>query len=219
MGSSRVWDADTDLIRITDTSVLQNVFDGGGTVSAWVYYTSSISLARIVSKVAVDAGWIFWMNNLQFSFFYYFSGTNLSYKTANLSLNTWYYLTVTYNSNNVANVPIMYVNAVVTGATTATAGTGTYDTDVGQDLVIGNTTGVTGGFRGNICYVQLWDKILTIDEVSESMVKPGSVRTNLVGYWPVLGSDSPERDLSGNGNTGAVTSADSSDLGPKVTSF
>jgi len=219
MGSSRIWDADSDLIRVADDSVLQDIFASGGTISAWVYYTSSVSLARIASKVLTNSGWVFYFETLKLTFFAYFSGDNLKESTGNLSLNTWYYVTATYDSSSASNTPSFYLNGVAEGSSTALTPTGTYDTDVGQDFVIGNTGAVSGGFRGNICYVQAWDRTLSNDEIIESMEKPGSVRQNLVGYWPVLGSDSPERDLSGNGNTGTVTGADSDSRGPPVTNF
>ena len=59
MGSSRFFDNDTESINCGDPSVLQNIFDGGGTVSAWTFLDSYVDNQRILSKNS-SSGWIFY---------------------------------------------------------------------------------------------------------------------------------------------------------------
>jgi len=53
----------------------------------------------------------------------------------------------------------------------------------------------------------IWNVALTAAQIQElaNGVLPSAVQAaNLVGYWPLTGTDSPELDRSGNGNNGTV---------------
>lgn len=221
MGASRFFDADTEKIVVSDTAVLQDIFDGGGTVSSWTYLDTYIDVERIVSKVTTGQGWILYYRNANssLSFFYYFSGNNYREDgTPTLSTGVWRYVTAVYDADSSANLVTFYVDGVAIASSTGTSPSGTRNSDVGVDLVIGNTQATNGAMRGNLSHVQAWDAALSVDQIVESMWKPGSVRTNLVGYWPCMG-DATERDLSGNGNTGTVTGATVSVDGPPIRMF
>lgn len=223
MGGSRRFTSNSDLIRVSDTAILQNIFDGGGTVSAWCYVDSIPANGRIFSKVSGSNGWSFYLRSAtnSLSFFQYFSGT-FGYREDSSStpaLNEWNHYAVTYNSSSVSNRATLYQNAQLYASSTGSTPNGTRESDVGIDFVIGNSDDESGSFLGNLAYVQAWDRALSVAEINESMRKPGSVLTNLVGYWPCIGADSTEPDFTGNGNSGAVTGTSISTNGPPIRSF
>lgn len=91
----------------------------------------------------------------------------------------------------------MYVNGVesVSWTTSRTAPTPT-------TLLIGAMWPSGSYSRGNFAYAHYYDKALTPEEVLEIMHKPGSVTSNLVGYYPLwenAASISDYKDLSSNG--------------------
>lgn len=229
MGSSRLFDAVTEQLVVTDTTAIQGVFTAGGTASCWLNLNGSGVASRLFDKTSGATltptnGWMFYIQNA--------SGINLRFwqsrgtggmdrigRIANTDLNigTWYFCTVVYDSSSAANSPSFYLNGVAEGSTASNNGSGNPNTDVGNNLFLGGNNNDDRGLDGTLCHCQLWNRILTQDEIVESMYKPGSVRLNLVGYWPAMGSDSPERDLSGNGNSATVTGATQSFDGPLIT--
>lgn len=221
MGGSRFFDDNSERINAGDPSVLQNVFDGGGTVSAWTFLDAYVSNQRILSKNN-SSGWLFYYRSGSetIDFFPVFpSGFYREETDAVISTGVWRYVSVTYNSDSTANRAVIYVNGEIEPSTAvANSASGTRVSDVGADFVIGNNQPLTGAMRGEISHAQAWNRILSVNEIIESMYKPGSIRSGLVGYWPCMG-DSPERDLSGNGNTGAVTGATISREGPPISRF
>ncbi len=68
-----------------------------------------------------------------------------------LTMGIWTFIAVTYNSDDVANNPSIYLNKVArsmgSGLTESTTPTGTRDTDAASSLVVGNNA-ITGGTRG-----------------------------------------------------------------------
>lgn len=223
MGSSRFFDDNADLIDIGDPSILQNLFDGGGTVSAWCYPTSISSLGRIVSKIGTG-GWVFYFrstsNSLSFfyNFFDFFSNDYREDSTSTPATNEWHNYAVTFDADSSSNRASFFLDGASYASTTGLTPGGNRVSDVGDDFVIGNTAAANGHMPGDLAYVQAWDRILSAEEIRESMYRPGTVKNGLIGFWPCLG-DSPERDLSGNGNTGTVTGATISGNGPPVSLF
>jgi hypothetical protein len=96
---------------------------------------------------------------------------------------------------------------------THTTGVGSEGTiDAAGELLIGaRNTGGTSGWNGDIADVRFYDGVnLTLSELNAVMYGFPVRYDALIGHWP-LGWGSPEPDLSGNGNTGTVTSATVSD--------
>ncbi len=83
------------------------------------------------------------------------------------TLNTWYYLTITYNNSSVSNAPIFYINGVATSTSVAVSPSGspTYNTD---DYVIGN--------RAND-YARNWQGKLDEFEIANTIFTPSWVLT------------------------------------------
>lgn len=132
------------------------------------------------------------------------------------STTTWNHATFTMSSGSTGTITL-WLNGVSDGSTTTTR---TFDDN-------GNPIGVTIGsdtncssiytefFQGVISYGQIFNRELNKMEIQQAMYIPGSV-SGLVGYWGLWGSNSPEIDLSGQGNSGTVNGATESSDGPPV---
>lgn len=235
MGSSRDYNGTTSVLSIGDASQIQNIFSSGGTAMAWIYVntTGENSSGRVFNKTngtssSPTAGWAFAVRNgttasdidLQF-LRKWSSSTGIPNWQINdvLFFDEWNYVGVTYSDSSTANNPSFWVNGVNLGSgTEQTPPSGSAVSDATYTLHLGNSNNNDRTFDGLQCYYQIWNRILSESEIIESMYKPGSITENLVGYWPCMG-DSPERDLSGNGNTGTVTGTSISANGSPVTRF
>lgn len=71
-------------------------------------------------------------------------------------------------------------------------------------------------FAGNVAYVQIFNRGLTATEIEQTRWCPGSVPNGMVAYLPLLGNNSPEIDLTGNGNTATNSSTTASSDGPPI---
>ncbi len=204
-------------INFGSDSILTNIFSGGGTVCFWARPTAS-------------SGYYFEKNNgWNFSytvtgtdrvfFVQEFSGTNY-FDQADVSLtNVWGYFSFVYDSSSTSNRVLLYYNGNLLTNSLQTAPTGSSSSDSGNDLIFVNNASLNDNALGYFCYPQIWDRQLSQSEIVETMHKPGSVRENLIGFWSCIG-DSPERDLSGNGNNGTVTFTNvRTDDGPPIRSF
>lgn len=230
MGASRSFAASTDRLTVTANSTINNIFVGGATVSAWIYPTDGSSPWRIFNKtggttVTPSSGWMFYITtttgNTRIRLYQAFaSNWRVWQSTSNITLNAWNHVAVSYDNGATSNNPTFYINGVNDGyVQIITTGTGSYASDASDTLYLGGNNNSDRGWRGQLNYMQMWDATKTIDEINESRFRPGSVRSNLVGYWPLFGLDSPERDLSGLGNTAAITGATESFNGAPVRLF
>lgn len=224
MGASRDFSSSsTNRIVVSSSSAITNVFNVGGTLACWALTGGLVNADRFMQKgtgTLQDPGWRFTITTGNvLSLGVRWSGNARWDSVGTLSNNTWNFVSVTYNSTSTANDPSFYINGILQTTVEVIAPSGSVTSDFGVNLTIGNDSTFSRGWNGNLCYVQMWRRTLSVAEINEAMIRPGSIRTNLVGYWPCLGSDSPERDLSGNGNSGTVTGATESFNGPPVRLF
>jgi hypothetical protein len=162
----------TGEIEITDASTIQNIFDGGGSASFW---------CKPRSDGGVNRGHLFIKGSHNLSvrnevagfvkvlYEQVMSGTNGQWKTTGVevALNTWNHVAFTYDADSASNDPIIYINGQSVPITEDLTPTGTRNTDVGDDLFIGNNTAETATFDGAIDQPQLWDTILTAAQVTQ----------------------------------------------------
>lgn len=224
MGASRTQTATTDVINAGDPTVLQNILDGGGTVAAWFYVNSTgqTSNTRFFTKqgganFSLTAGWALLITAGSVYLRVRYTSNSKNWVGPTMPTDSWIHLCCTFDCSSFSNTAIMYFNGVSQTVTPGSNPTGSYVSDVGNDFFIGSGTATDNrGLVGKIAYAQAFDRILSNDEVYEIMYKPGSIRTNLVGYWPLI---EDVRDLSGNGNNVTLTGGSYSVDGPPVTSF
>lgn len=128
----------------------------------------------------------------------------------------WVFAAVVYRQA-VGNQPTFYVKGFEDFDVTDVGNIET-NTPVGTSptpragIVIGNNNVGSLPF-GKLAHVQLWNRLLELNEVRHAMRRPGAVRNGLDGYWPLLNSGD---DLSGNGWHLTFTGSPSVDrtLGP-----
>jgi len=123
-----------------------------------------------------------------------------------LPFNKWTFASATWTGSNLASDVHIYYNAVEQSYAVSTSGAGIV-ADSGGNLLIGNNTGTTRTFNGQIAYAHVYNRILSIEEMKQIMFYPGSIINGLVSFNPLLGSASTEPDFSGNKNNGTVTGA------------
>ena len=232
MGGTRNFDDTNDSVIINSYSSIDNIFHSTGSISCWIYPRSGggdgfSTFGRIFDKttgtsVNPTAGWFFSTRDgsstidLQFAIRY---GNLYSMRTSNtISANNWYYLTLTYDGSSTSNIPRIYQNGVLQTASPISSPVGTPASDSSLNLYFGFNANSDRPFDGYICYCQMWTKIISTSEMLESMYKPGSIRDNLVGFWPLVGND-PETNLFNGAADGTVSGSIGINNGPAVTYF
>lgn len=234
--------SDTDFGVLS--SELENLFAGGGTVLVWVRTESDGegNFARIVDtqQSVTTKGWTLYVRNE--------SGGSLDYAlqigttptpnnwetTAAVSLNEWVMVAMTFDSGSVQTAPVIYVNGVSVGVTVVSDSNTTYNSDAGDNLLVGNNSANTRTFDGDIEMVALFDTVKSASEIADiyNTTKarfgiesggggggaltglPGNIYEDLQFYvdpadrnsFPATGGTTIT-DLEGNGTSGTLSSA------------
>ncbi len=159
-----------DKIVIPKGGVIDNMFDGGGTVIAWI---------NIGSDGGGDLGTIFQKNlwgfitrneaasKVKLAFNQQFTGDDYVATTTNteVDINTNTHVAMTYNSGSTANLAIIYVEAAVVAHSNSTP-TGARNSDAAVDLHIGAHPAAARVLDGNIIEATGWDRILSPEEIT-----------------------------------------------------
>lgn len=191
LGSALSFDGVDDVVTIADNAASDNVFAGGGTVSAWFYATSfgEASAGRIVGKSTTGLGWALDLNNSggnaqSVEFKRGFSGATGTWSTPvnSIKLNEWNHVAVTYNEGSAANVPTMYLNGKSVAVTTRTAPTGTATSDAAVSLKVGSNLATDRSFAGKIFGVQLHNVVMPADEIDIMYQAAPEAITPVVSY-------------------------------------
>lgn len=199
-GTGLDFDGNSGDVQITDAAAIQNVFDGGGSISVWINPDSDGEgdFGRIITKgsdiwtlrvYSESAGMV------KVQFVQQFSGDDgiWSSTATEVTINKWAHVVVNYDSSSITNDPEIFVNSVSVALTeTATGPSGTYTTDVGSDLFIGNEAGDAATFDGTIDEPRIYNKKLSPDEVKALYFNPGGVKQQgvasdkgLIGGWTI----------------------------------
>ena len=169
IGQGASFNGTTSKITIIDDTTIQNIFDGGGTISAWVNPNSDGSgdNGNIISKtkwylaISNESGGV---SKIRFS--YQFSGDDASWvsTTTQVPNNTWTHIAITYDASSTSNEPIIYVNRSVVEISASTP-TGTRDTDVGSDMIVGAFFNGIWEWDGFLDDVRLYSNTLTATNI------------------------------------------------------
>lgn len=138
-----------------------------------------------------------------------------STNTTTFTTNKWWYSAFTFNSANAAGSRWkIYTGDLTTIAaqesvSVTTEGSGTHD-DSGGNAVFGNIN-VGGSFtraiQGNIAFVGIWNREMTIGEIRQQQFHPHSNSGCVVFNFCGFNGTSTQYDWSGNNNNGTVTGA------------
>ena len=201
----------------SDTN-LDDIWSGGGTISAWIYGRSDGEggYGRIVDKSSGPApnnGWDLYVmddpGQREVALSYDFTGADADFRTNLLSwpLNTWFHVVVTYDNGSDTNDPKFYINGVEHTNTSKNAPTGSAVSDAAYNFTIGNRAGATDRtFDGYIDDVRAYNTILSASDVEQLYLATGGTDTSLIGHWKLdETSGTTAADSSGNGNDGTMT--------------
>ena len=219
---STSFDGSDDYINCGSDSTLDNIFDGGGTISAWIYPNSDGegNEARIVDKRDDGTGFAFHLitelsGTCMLKFFQNFDSTSGQYiSSGDVIISAWNHVAVTYNSGGAgaSYVPTFYVNGVASTFSSSTNSVGTAVTDAAENFIIGNTEAGIRTFDGNIKNVGAWERVLSQTEIQNVMYKTygqlsGTETQGLVSWW-ALDATGLGTELMQNSNDHAMTTSD-----------
>ena len=170
-------DATDNYINIADSAELDNIWDGGGTTDTWIYPASDGESdgGRIYEKTQWNllthsqSG-----DNVKLQFYFKFTGTDGTWDTdVVVPINEWSNIVVTYDADDVANTPTIYINGVAytvgDGLTASTTPTGAREDDDGEDLQIGNNDTPSRTFDGQISGLKMYNRVLSQAEIQQNM--------------------------------------------------
>ncbi|MCR9201254.1 MAG: DUF2341 domain-containing protein [Planctomycetaceae bacterium] len=169
-------------IRVPASASTANIFNGGGTVSAWINPTGfgENSFGRIVDKAATTFaagatgnGWGLQISSSAGQGFLMFdagfSGDEGTWRTAlgTISLNAWQHVAVVYDHSSPANTPQFFIDGELVTTITINTPSGTPLGDDGIDLVIGNHAAASSRtFEGRIDEVRISRREVSADQLS-----------------------------------------------------
>ena len=192
------FDGADDDVLVADNTAIQNIFDGGGSISCWINPKSDgeADTGRLYDKGGVMK--VFISNEVpspsgaKIRFDQTFSGDNGNWELTarDILINQWLHIVITYDNSATTNNPIFYINGVAktvgSGLSELQPPTGTRTTDAGSDLYIGNRNGASRTFDGAIDNVQMWDTELSQANVTAlytATSKATSPVSGSVGWW------------------------------------
>lgn len=212
-GASKDYDGADDITNFGNRTILTNI--GAQTRTAWIYPRSRGEgnlgvITRIGTSGAVFNRWSFDSGTTNALIFTWACGSatfGIRVTSANtITLNRWSFVAMTWDGSITASNVHIYINGVEPSYATTTSGISSVLSDSGSDLTVGNNHGATQSFDGNIAYVNIYNKILTTDEMKDIMFREGSVFRGLIFSSPLLETTGAiDPDLSGNNSTGTCT--------------
>jgi hypothetical protein len=231
----------SDKIDIGSESAIDGVFSGGGSVVAWINPSSDGegNFGRIIDKASGDsAGYRIFVSGesggfVKLRFLVFFDGvSNGEWVTSSavVPLTTATHIAVVYNSDSVSNNPVFYVNGtaltVGAGLTEDNTPNGTFVSDSGSDLTIGNTADTSRTFDGSIDDVRAYNRALSAAEITalydsyNPSVAVSTAQKGLVGHWKFDGNAKDSTPYENNGTvTGASLTTDRKGQSNKAYSF
>ena len=218
---SLLFDGTNDSVVIDSTTVIDNIFDGGGSVSIWYRYEGmgGSNNGRLISKdgATLNKGWQIF-HNTGGKLLYAFKGSSGTTEatinfTHSIYDDVWRHMVIVYDTGDLESAqPTIYIDNAVKGVTGASLATDAYDTDASVDLYLGNMRSYDRSWLGGIDEVSFWDKKLDASEVSaiynNRVPTDLSGESNLVGYWRLEeGTGTSIGDSSSNNSTGERNNA------------
>lgn len=201
---------------------IDDIGAGGLSVIFWGYHVSGSGTGNnptIVSKSTVwqvrfiDAS----AANPRLRFVHTWSGTDVDAHTSSGSPSSgrWTHFTVTYNGGTSASSSIRfyYDGVEVTNKSNNSNATGSIDLDAGNDLVIGGFSPIMTLILAHVC---VYNRALAAGEISKSFLESFIIQHGLRLYCPIVGTSSPEPDLSSFNRMGTLSSTTTSPRFPPV---
>ena len=202
------------LLYDTGVDFLDNI--GEITVMCWVNSDDTTDDFDAVVCKGAPAGEAWFLQNGTGNGFAFRVDTNLGNgfpgpESSVTSTGVWYNVSGTWNTSDTTT----RIN--LDGVEVASKSrTGSIIANTGSTVKVG-TDGFGNIYDGKICFVQGWDRQLSLAEITQAMYMPGTVPANLQVYSQFFTSNATEYDLSGNGRDFTRTSTGgTSNDGPPV---
>ena len=172
VGNAGLFNGTTSTVNMGSADALDNLFAGGGTVSAWIQPTGwgEGGYGRIADKASSTFaggnngdGWAWQVGGSgaqgYLLFEQAFTGGVAEWRTAtgSINLNEWQHVAVVYDNSSVSNTPRIYIDGVQqTLATNSSPPGGTARSDADLNFTIGNhAAAATRTFSGRIDEVRI----------------------------------------------------------------
>ncbi len=184
--ASLSFDGTDDFINIGSSSIIDDIFNGGGTVATWIKVSGSgqSEAGKIISKAnsGNTTGWHLGISDelsgtYKLRFASQFSTQDGEWKTTvnPLEQNEWAHIVVYWDDDSSSNDPVFYINGKQQPITEITTPSGTYQSDASNDSLIGEHANGLSGFHGLIDELKMFNYILTPAQV-QTEVNGGAVR-------------------------------------------
>jgi len=170
---------DSDYIDFSDSESPANIFAGGGTICFWLNFASlgDNEQGRILEK---NTDWRIDFRNAAaietLRLLVIFSGNNSSHLFPNQSFDTfniWQHVVIAYDSSDVANVPIFYLDGQSVAVTVNNTPTGTAKDDSGDAVRVGGRDTPDRDYDGKLADMRWYDRILTAKEAQTLFILKG----------------------------------------------
>ncbi|MFX0181867.1 MAG: DUF2341 domain-containing protein, partial [Candidatus Hodarchaeota archaeon] len=174
------FDGIDDYINVGSGSSIDNVFNGGASISVWIYPEGwgGGEYGRILDKSTNTLGYDGWSMtvdgeaspaaNHHLLFFRDFQTERGLWYTPedSISLNQWHYVVINFDDGSTSNDPTIYINGVSQSLVEEDTPDGSAVTDSAQSMYIGNYLGGTRAFDGSIDEVRISSAIRSGDWVN-----------------------------------------------------
>lgn len=146
-------------------------------ISAWVYVDSDgeNDEGRIVDKFSgSDVGYKLYVHGessstVKLTFEVGFDTTNAKVVTSTtMSTGAWHKVDAVFNSDDSVDI---YIDGALASYSTDTTGSGSVNDDSAVDLIIGNNTGQTRTFDGEIDDFRVYDGTFTVDDIELKQIR------------------------------------------------
>ncbi|MDA2922634.1 LamG domain-containing protein, partial [Patescibacteria group bacterium AH-259-L07] len=170
------FDGTNDYVNVGSGTSIDNLFNGGGTIEAWIKWSGTGGGTTYKVLISKWAGWYIYLddilgNDADIAFTHLFTTTQGRWNTASrvTLANSWNHIAMVYNGSSSNNNPTMYVNGISQAITTTAAPAGSIDGDAAASLILGNLDAVNHaefGYGGQIDNVSIYNRIKTAAEIS-----------------------------------------------------
>lgn len=222
-GPHPTFDGVDDKVTVSDAAAIQNAFYAGGGVECRFKADSDgendegrlIDKTRWTLYVLDESG-----GAAKLGFYYDFDGTDGIWETTTrvVTLGTEYHVALVFDADSASNNPTFRVTpkggttqtlTVGGGVTETSTPTGSKLSDVGFDLLVGETAAGTRAFAGWIDEVRQWSDTRTAQEIADNFqAELVGNEAGLVLYLPFSdGMGTRAKDGTSNGNNGTISGA------------
>ena len=221
-----LFDAADDQVSVAASSIFEDHFAGGGTITAWIYPFSDGegSVGTIINSGAgATKGYAFYVANESNGYmllkgYFYHDSVRGEWSSVEriLPINRWSKIAVTHTWDDVDNNPSVYhavegepLKLLAMRELTTPVGAGTSDTGVA--LTFGGNGAGSYTWDGLLANIQYWNKerpqYLIEEYMNKDTIDPAA-EPDLVGWWLTeRGAFTVAIDASGNSNSGTISGA------------